>query len=281
MILGSNCTRDCRFCAVGNATPQPVDSFEPQHIAEAVKSLGLDYVVITSVTRDDLEDGGAGQFAKTIKAIRNINPRIKVEVLIPDFRIDTKEYVFNADKRKSNTDIRRLNFNLRPSAFDMRESALNMSFSIDSLKIVLDAKPDVLGHNIETVPRLYPLIRPQADYNRSISLLKKVKEFSIETLTKSGLMLGLGESLSEILDCIQDLKDANCDILVLGQYLAPSEKHAPVKRFYSPEEFEEFKKLALLKGFKAVVSGPLVRSSYKAQEVYKSILCSEAVECMT
>ena len=197
-------------------------------------------MVVTSVTRDDLEDGGAEQFVKTIKAIRDLDSNIKIEVLIPDFKRNT-----------------------------------------ENLKTVINAKPDVVGHNIETVPRLYQKVRPQADYNRSISLLKKVKEFSQDILTKSGLMLGLGEGFSEILECMQDLKDADCDILVLGQYLAPSDRHIPIARFYSPQEFKELESLALLKGFKAVLSGPLVRSSYKAKDIFQQIVSKEVVKCMT
>ena len=276
MILGNNCSRNCRFCAVENTNPQEVDPFEPQNVAQAVKKLGLDYIVITSVTRDDLEDGGVEQFAQTIKAIRNLDQNIKVEVLIPDFKINVKECVFNADRRKSNADGRRFSgFNLRVSALDPRESALRASINLQSLKLIIKAGPSVIGHNIETVPRLYPKARPQADYNRSIALLRKVKEISEDILTKSGIMLGLGETFEDILGCFDDLARVNCDILALGQYLAPSEKHLPVEKFYSPQEFEELKQIALVKGFKNVISGPLVRSSYKAKEVFEEI-----TECM-
>lgn len=230
LILGRICTRNCGFCAVENGWPPSPDETEPQRVAEAIKKMGLQYVVITSVTRDDLSDGGASHFAKTIQAIRSIDQKIKIEVLIPDFKGDS-----------------------------------------NSLKKVLEKGPDVLNHNIETVSRLYPQARPQADYKRSLNLLKKSKESYPEILTKSGFMLGLGESYEEILDLLQNLRDAQCDFLTIGQYLQPRQNRLPVVRFVPPEEFEEYKRIGEEMGFKAVASGPFVRSSFHAFEMFKSI----------
>jgi len=230
MILGDVCTRSCRFCAVKDGSPHSVDFAEPENIASAVKKLGLGYVVITSVTRDDLEDQGADQFGKTIHALRRRNPELKIEVLIPDF-----------------------------------------SGRVDLLNKVIEAKPDVIGHNIEMVRRLYPDIRPEADYERSLTLLKNVKELSPHLLVKSGFMVGLGEEKEEIMALIQDLFSSGCDILTIGQYLAPSrtKRHKSVKRYVHPLEFDELKAVALRRGFKSVVSAPLVRSSYQAEKAYR------------
>ena len=232
MILGDTCTRHCSFCAVGSSQGKPlfVDEEEPYKIREAAKFLGLNYVVVTSVTRDDLPDGGAGQFAKTIGSLRSINENIRIEALIPDFQgVDS------------------------------------------SLKRVTEASPDVLAHNMETVERLYTKVRPAADYRRSQEVLRKVKEWDSGIITKSSLMLGMGETRQEVLAVIRDLKLMGCDILTLGQYLAPSKNHYPVQEFISCDGFKEYEAMALSMGFKAVLSGPLVRSSYRAGEVYERI----------
>ncbi len=227
MILGDVCTRNCTFCAVKHGKPQSPDSQEPERIMGAVNKLGLRYVVITSVTRDDLPDGGASQFAQTITAIRNYDPDIKVEVLIPDFRD-----------------------------------------SFPALQTVVDVHPAVLNHNVETVPRLYPEVRPQADYQRSIELLARTKSLNRELLTKSGLMVGLGETRQEIIDVMANLREVGCDLLTIGQYLQPSLRHHKVVRYVSPEEFEEYVNIGEQLGFRRVVSGPLVRSSFHAAEAY-------------
>lgn len=222
MILGDICTRTCRFCAVKkNETPSAIDCDEPFRVAEAVKKLNLNYVVITSVTRDDLDDGGASIFATTINEIYKVLPGCKIEVLIPDFK--------------------------------GKES---------SLKKVIEAKPSVLNHNLETVSRLYQKVRPQADYLRSLELLKRAKYAGM--ITKSGLMLGLGESNDEIIKVMHDLRTIECNILTLGQYLQPSSDHLPIDRYLSPDEFDQMKFEALKMGFDYVESGPLVRSSYHA-----------------
>ncbi len=223
MILGNACTRDCRFCRVGQGRPEEVDPNEPRRIAEAVAELDLSFAVVTSVTRDDLPDGGASAFASVISEIRRAAPGCGVEVLVPDF----------GGKR-------------------------------ESLEAVLAAKPHVLNHNVETVPRLYESVRPQADYRRSLGILSLAKEIDPAVATKSGLMVGLGEETAEIVDVLEDLRAADCDIVTIGQYLSPSRKHLPVARFYAPEEFEELKSIALRLGFSRAECGPLVRSSYRA-----------------
>jgi lipoic acid synthetase len=226
MILGDICTRNCTFCAVKKGKPQAPDPQEPEHIVEAVNKLGLRYVVITSVTRDDLPDGGSSHFAQTIRAIHKYDPNIMVEVLIPDFKGS-------------------------PSA----------------LQTVIDAFPAVLNHNIETVPRLYPEVRPQAKYQRSLELLKQAKLFSGGLLTKSGLMLGLGEAREEVIEVMADLRQASCGVLTIGQYLQPSLKHHQLVRYIPPEEFEQYQNRGREMGFVAVISGPLVRSSFHAADV--------------
>ncbi len=231
LILGNVCTRNCGFCAVEHGLPVLPDETEPQRVAKAVERMGLQYVVITSVTRDDLMDGGASHFAKIIQAIRSTGQAIRIEVLIPDF--------------KGN-----------PS----------------SLKMVLEKAPDVLNHNIETVYRLYPAVRPKADYERSIELLKRAKEIAPDILTKSGFMLGLGERQEEILELLQDLRNAKCDFLTIGQYLQPRQDRLPVVRFIPPEEFEEYRTIGEEMGFKAVASGPFIRSSYHAFEMFNTVL---------
>jgi len=274
LILGPRCSRACRFCNIGTGShrddpgskchcegearsnlfrllrfarnlrdcfvglrPPRNDTInrlrlsndtidEPFLISEAVKKIGLRYVVITSVTRDDLTDGGARQFAETIKAIREIGRKIKIEVLIPDFQ--------------------------------GKEADISQ---------VLDAAPDVIAHNMETVSRLYADLRPQADYRRSLGVLARIKQLRSEIITKSSLMLGLGETEEEVIEAMRDLQAANCDILTLGQYLAPSPRHYPVKEFVSPEKFKRYNILAKGLGFKSVLSGPLARSSYQAEKM--------------
>ncbi|ATW28807.1 lipoyl synthase [Candidatus Formimonas warabiya] len=225
MILGQVCTRNCTFCNVIKGEAQPVDPDEPAHIAEAVKALQLKHVVITSVTRDDLADGGAGHFAQAIRCIKRINESILVEVLIPDFRGDQK-----------------------------------------ALSVVVKAKPDILNHNVETVPRLYPSVRPLANYQRSLELLRVVKKLDPGIYTKSGIMVGLGEEEQEIRDLMQDLRAVDCDLLTIGQYLAPSKQHHAVVAYIHPEIFAQYKSLGEGMGFKYVASAPFVRSSYHADE---------------
>ena len=227
MILGDRCTRNCAFCAVESSKPFPPDSDEPQKVAEAVQELGLKFVVITSVTRDDLADGGSGQFARTIQAVRNINNLIKIEVLTPDFKGDT-----------------------------------------EALKIVLDAWPDVFNHNIETVPRLYQVVRPMADYLTSINILKTSKELYPNIRIKSGIMLGLGEEKEEVISAMQDMKEAGCDFLTIGQYLQPRRTNIPVVEYIQPEIFEDYRVKGLEMGFKAVASSPLTRSSMDAGKMF-------------
>ncbi len=234
MILGDTCTRSCRFCGVKKSfVPErlPFDPDEPQRIADAVKELGIKYAVITSVTRDDLSDGGAKQFAETIKCIRKVDAGIKIEVLIPDFRGDEA-----------------------------------------CLKQVLSEHPEVLAHNIETVNSLYPQLRPEADYRRSLGVLKSARELAPAVNTKSSLMLGLGEKKAEVVATMEDLRYNGCDILALGQYLSPSDDHYPVKEFIGIQRFREYKRIGAELGFKAVFSGPLVRSSYHAEELYEEFI---------
>ena len=230
LILGRVCTRDCGFCAVERGAPAPPDEAEPQRVAQAVQKMGLHYVVITSVTRDDLPDGGASSFAKTIRAIRALNPEIKVEVLIPDFKG-------------------------------------NQNF----LKTVLKESPEILNHNIETIPRLYPRVRPLADYKRSLTLLKRSKQDCPHIPTKSGFMLGFEETREEVLELLRDLSEAGCDFLTIGQYLQPRQDRLPVIRFVPPEEFEEHRRIAEGMGFRAVASGPFVRSSFHAALMFETI----------
>ena len=224
LILGETCTRQCGFCAVKKGTPFLLDWDEPRRIAEAVKKMKLKYIVITSVTRDDLTDGGASVYAQTIKCIRELINDCEVEVLIPDF-----------------------------------------GGSSEALEIVIDAKPDVLNHNIETIPRLYSEVRPFADYDRSLKLLKNAREKNTFLTTKSGLIVGLGEEWDEIIDVMQNIRDAGCDILTLGQYLIPKRNSLPIQRYYTPEEFKMLRIEGEKIGFRHVESGPLVRSSYHAK----------------
>lgn len=228
MILGALCTRNCRYCNVSHGKPLAPDASEPESVARAALALGLTYVVITSVTRDDLEDGGAAHFVRTIEALRETLPDlIGVEVLIPDF-----------------------------------------AGRASSLQTVMDARPDVLNHNIETVPSLYPTARPQAIYHRSLELLGRAHHMNPATPVKSGLMVGLGETREELLETMKDLVANGCSILTIGQYLQPSKAHLAVDRYYPPDEFDELKALALDMGFKTVASGPFVRSSFEAQALF-------------
>jgi lipoyl synthase len=223
MILGNVCTRNCRFCGVPKGTPLGLDLDEPDRVANAVASLHLKYAVITSVTRDDLADGGSSLFAATIKAIRTKTAGCKVEVLIPDFR-----------------------------------------GSESALRTVLEAAPEVLNHNIETVPALYPTVRPQAYFQRSLALLAAAHAFG--ALTKTGIMLGLGETIDEVRAVMHDLRKVYCSILTLGQYLQPGKDHLPVDRYYHPDEFAALREEAMTLGFRQVAAGPLVRSSYHAEQ---------------
>jgi lipoic acid synthetase len=225
MILGDVCTRACRYCAVAHGRPDPLDLGEPRRVADAVAAMQLRYVVITSVDRDDLGDGGAGVFASTIREIRSRVPDCRVEVLIPDFK-----------------------------------------GSEAALETVLDAQPDILNHNTETVPRLYRIARPGGRYQRTLELLDRARRYAPAIPTKSGLMVGLGEEWNEILEVLADLHEVGCRILTLGQYLSPSAAHLPVARYYHPDEFAMLKATALSLGFGHVESGPLVRSSYHAHE---------------
>lgn len=223
LIMGNNCTRNCKYCNISTAKPEPLDMDEPKHIAEAVNELGLKYVVITSVTRDDLQDGGASHFAQCIKEIRKLSSDIKIEILTPDF---------------------------------LRKDG--------ALDIIIDSKPDVFNHNIETTKNVFKIARPMGDYNHSLKVLKYVKENS-NIKTKSGLMVGLGETIEDIENTLIDLKNAGCDILTIGQYIQPSKQHLDVVKYYTLEEFEELKKLAEKIGLNKYQIGPLVRSSYNAK----------------
>jgi len=228
MILGNNCTRNCTFCNVTKKKPEPVNQDEPLNISRAVRELGLAHVVITSVTRDDLPDGGAGHFYNVIRSIKENNLDVTVEVLIPDFK-----------------------------------------GSLESLRTVIEAKPDIINHNVETVPRLYPEVRPMAVYERSLELLERVKKIDEGIYTKSGIMVGLGEKKEEVLAVFDDLRKAGCDFLTIGQYLAPSKKHHPVVEYIHLDVFREYKEIALEKGFLNVASAPLVRSSYDAAKMLR------------
>jgi lipoic acid synthetase len=225
MILGGVCTRACAYCAVAHGRPDPLDAAEPPRVADAIARLGLSYVVITSVDRDDLPDGGASAFAATIRETRERVPECRIEVLIPDFQ-----------------------------------------GSEPALTAVLDARPDVLNHNTETVPRLYRMARSGGRYTRTLELLRRARRYAPDIPTKTGLMVGLGETRDELVDTLRDLRSVDCQVLTIGQYLRPSEAHAPMIRYYHPDEFRELKETALDLGFVHVESGPLVRSSYHAHE---------------
>lgn len=229
MLLGETCSRKCGFCAIKTGRGDPVDPYEPVKIATMVSKLNLRHAVITSVTRDDLPDEGASQFAKTVKAIKFLRPEVTVEVLTPDFHARRK-----------------------------------------LIAVVVDAKPDVYNHNVETVPRLQKLARPQASYERSLKVLEIVKELAPTMLTKSGLMVGLGETMDEVVQVLKDLREVGCDIVTIGQYLQPTKKHLPVVRYVTPEEFTELERIGYELGFKYVFSGPFVRSSYLADIAFES-----------
>lgn len=225
LIMGNNCTRNCRYCNISCAKPEPLDLNEPKHVAEAVKDLGLKYSVITSVTRDDLPDGGAKHFADCIYEIRKISPEVKIEILTPDFKGDKS-----------------------------------------SLDIIVQAEPDVFNHNIETVRAVFKTARPQGNYDCSLEVLKYIKDTS-DILTKSGLMIGLGETFEQIEETLVDLKNVGCDIVTIGQYIQPSKEHLTVSKYYTPEEYEQLKALAEKIGIKHHQIGPLARSSYRAAEL--------------
>ncbi len=232
MIMGDICTRRCPFCDVGHGRPNPLDENEPASLAETIQAMALKYVVITSVDRDDLRDGGAQHFVDCIQAVRASNPDIRIEILTPDFR--------------GRMDI--------------------------ALKLMEQAPPNVFNHNLETVPRLYKQARPGSDYQWSLDLLKRFKELHPDVPTKSGLMLGLGEEIDEVLAVMQDLRDHNCEMLTLGQYLQPSLDHLAVERFVTPDEFKELEVKGYEMGFSHVASGPMVRSSYFADEQASEVI---------
>ncbi len=224
MIMGEICTRRCPFCDVGHGRPNPLDTDEPKHLAETIRAMSLRYVVITSVDRDDLRDGGAAHFVECIEKTRALNPKIEIEVLVPDFR----------------------------GRMDL------------ALDIMQQAPPDVFNHNLETVPRLYRQCRPGSDYQWSLDLLKRFKQTHPQVLTKSGLMLGLGEEIEEVIEVMKDMRAHDVEMLTLGQYLQPSKHHLPVARYVTPQEFDDLYKVGMALGFKHVASGPMVRSSYHA-----------------
>lgn len=229
MVMGSACTRNCRFCNVSCAKPQPLDPDEPRHLAEVAKKLALRHVVVTQVTRDDLPDGGAAHMAAVVRAVHETCPGTTVEVLISDLK-----------------------------------------GSEDALRVVLDAKPEVLNHNVEMVSRLYHDVRPQARYERSLKVLSDSKKFAPNILTKTGFMLGLGETDDEVYALMDDIRATGCDILTISQYLQPSPQHWALQRYVTPEEFARLKDIAMEKGFKFVASSPLVRSSYRAAEAFEA-----------
>jgi lipoic acid synthetase len=223
LLMGDVCTRNCNFCAVRHGNPLPLDPDEPRHIAEACKALGLKYVVLTCVTRDDLADGGASHMALVVKEVKKLNPGARVELLTSD-----------------------------------------LAGNRDALKTLLEAPLDVFAHNVETVPSLYPAVRPQADYERSLAMIEMAKTIAPKVLTKSGIMVGLGETYEEVIEVMSDLISVGCDILTIGQYLQPSPSHLPVKEFVHPKQYQMYEQKGLELGFKYVVTGPLVRSSYRA-----------------
>ena len=230
MIMGINCTRNCGFCNVHHGTPLPLDTAEPQNVAQAVKELGLEYVVVTSVTRDDLQDGGALHFAKTIHEIRRVSPKTAIEVLIPDFKGD-----------------------------------------LDALKTIANACPDVISHNMETVHALYNTVRPEAQYRRSLEVLKNIKILNPHIRSKSGIMVGFGETEEQVFEMMDDLRSVGCEFLTIGQYLAPTKNHLPVYEYVEPVCFDAYARAARQKGFSFVASAPLVRSSYNAAEAISHV----------
>lgn len=230
LMMGDTCTRSCGFCDIKTGRPNPLDWAEPNRIAQSVRAMGLQHVVITSVNRDDRPDGGAPIFAMVIRRIRQLQPGCSIEVLIPDFKGNRT-----------------------------------------ALKIVMDAQPEILNHNVETVPRLFRRVQPQDDYDWALTTLRNAKELDPMVLTKTGIMLGLGETFEEVVMVMRDLAALHVDILTLGQYLQPSKKHLPVERYWTPEEFATLRTMGLEMGFKWVESGPLVRSSYKAEEQVRAL----------
>ena len=237
MILGDTCTRACTYCAVNTGTPSGLDLEEPIRLARTVVNLSLKYVVITSVNRDDLPDGGAFVFAQCIKQIRKNLPSCKIEVLTPDFE-----------------------------------------GNLDSLQVVMDAGPDTFNHSIETVRRVFPRVRAKGDFDLSLKILSQAREFNRTAVTKSGMMVGLGETMDEIVQTMEDLRKVDCELLTIGQYLRPSQKHAPISKWYTPKEFEELRKQGENLGFKNVASGPLVRSSYHAEEQHEAASLLTAIQ---
>ncbi|MDD5496206.1 MAG: lipoyl synthase [Candidatus Omnitrophica bacterium] len=244
LILGTRCTRSCRYCSVRSGIPQPPDIEEPRKVSDSVVEMGLKYAVITSVTRDDLPDGGSSQFVKVVEAIRMKAPHIKIELLVPDFAGKLEEAQKTAQSR-----------------------------------------PEVFGHNLETVQRLFTYLRPKADYRRSLELLKSVKDKNSALITKSGIMLGLGEKEEEVVETMGDLREGGCDLLTLGQYLRPSADNVPVVEYVPPDEFKKYREMGMSMGFKHVSSGPFVRSSYFAEESYNELMevsygkCRVAAAC--
>lgn len=230
LMLGDVCTRSCGFCDIKTGRPAPLDWLEPERVAQAVKAMDLRHVVITSVNRDELPDGGAPIFARVIERIRELQPGCSIEVLIPDFK-----------------------------------------GSIEALKIVMDARPEILNHNVETVRRIFRAVQPQDRYEWAEATLSNAKQLDPEVLTKSGIMVGLGETVEEVRETMQDLREWDVDILTIGQYLQPSKSHLPIERYYTPEEFHEFKEFGLSIGFKWVESGPLVRSSFRAERQVREL----------
>ena len=226
LLLGDKCTRDCKFCAVESSKPDKIDKDEPERVLKAVKEMGLKYVVLTSVTRDDLSDGGAAIFAETVKKIKNYDSKILIEVLTPDFLGNT-----------------------------------------DDIETVMESKPDVYNHNLETIKRLYDEVRPSADYERSLNFLKNIKKVDSKMISKSGIMVGLGEKSEEVKKLIGDLKEVGCDILTIGQYIQPTANHYPVKEYVKPEQYKEYESYGEKVGI-SIIASPLVRSSYLAHEVY-------------
>jgi len=233
LILGARCTRNCRFCAVSHGKPSALNDSEADLVASSVAAMRLRHVVITSVTRDDLPDGGASVFSQTVRAVRKSSNRTTVEVLIPDFQ-----------------------------------------GSGDALRTVIASRPDVIGHNLETVPRLYPLLRQGAFYKRSLELLRRAGEWGGGIVTKSGIMVGVGETREEIMDVVRDLVEAKCAVLTIGQYLRPTARHHPIHRFVPPQEFDSLRELAVAAGIKVVLAGPLVRSSFRAGEIFEKLRLS-------
>jgi len=227
LIMGDTCSRNCRYCSVKHGEPLPINTNEPKDVAESIKELELSYAVVTSVTRDDLEDGGASVFSEVVKEIKEQNDSCKIEVLIPDFKGDEV-----------------------------------------ALKKVVDSKPDVVNHNIEVSEELFPTMRPEGNYKTSLNVLKTIKKFNRKMKTKSGFMVGLGEDKEQIIKTMQDLRKVDVDFLTIGQYLQPTRQHVEIKKYYTPEEFNEFKVIAMNLGFKYVESGPLVRSSYHAEKAF-------------